>query len=73
MTDQLDEFDGIIIPSLLIDYVEQYASARRHARAEGIDLESIDVLESYDRNVHPWMHGRRPADIADYLRGLIGR
>ena len=49
-------------------YDLQLGAARTHGYAEGVDLSSMTVLQSYDRTLHPWMHGRRPNDIAAKVR-----
>lgn len=53
---------------ILYDMQQQITAARHHGLAEGADVDSLEVLESYDRQLHPWLHGRRPADIARRIR-----
>lgn len=49
-------------------YTQELYAAQTHALHEGIEADPRAVLDSYDRNCHPWMHGRRPHDIARRLR-----
>lgn len=56
------------LTSLLFEFSQQLAAAERHAAAEGHSADARTVLESYDRTLHPWMHGRRPEDIAEKIR-----
>lgn len=56
------------LSGLLYDYSMQIQAASSHAAAEGSDVGARTVLESYDRTLHPWTHGRRPQDIADAAR-----
>lgn len=53
------------ISGILFDYGLQLRAAGRHALAEGHDVGTRTVLDSYDRTLHPWMHGRRPHDLAE--------
>lgn len=57
------------LSDLLAEYGRQLETVDRHAAAEGHSVDGLRVLESYDRALHPWMHGRRPADLAEWLRG----
>jgi hypothetical protein len=52
-------------------YDRQLRAAGRHAAAEGTSVGAREVLESYDRALHPWMHGRRPHDIYERIRGWL--
>ena len=58
--------DGAI-SGLLWEYDQQLNAARTHAAAEGHSPDTLSILDSYDRTLHPWMHGRRPADLADAI------
>lgn len=62
-----DRPDGAI-SGLLYDYELRVSAVGRHAAAEGATTTTTHrVLDSYDRTLHPWMHNRRPADIARRL------
>jgi hypothetical protein len=41
---------------------------RNHARFEGYAPPYGAILRGYDRAEHPWVHGRRPADLVERLR-----
>lgn len=56
------------LSGLMYYYSMQLSAASSHAAAEGSDVGARTVLESYDRTLHPWMHGRRPQDLADAAR-----
>lgn len=56
------------LSGLMYDYSQQLRAAGRHAAAEGHPATARTVLESYDRTLHPWMHGRRPEELAEKLR-----
>jgi hypothetical protein len=51
----------------------QVSATRRHATAEGHTVDTMTVLESYDRQLHPWIHGRRPVEIAARVRGWLAQ
>lgn len=53
---------------IMRSYDRQITAAQRHATAEGHPVEPLTVLESYDRVLHPWIHGRRPHDIGRKAR-----
>lgn len=58
------------ISGLLYDLSRRHRAARRHALAEGYhDVPLKSVFVGYDRTLHPWMHGRRPHDIAERIQG----
>jgi len=48
-------------------------AASTHAAVEGAEVGVRVILDSYDRAVHPWMHGRRLHDFAEKLREVISR
>lgn len=56
------------LSSVMWQHDLQLGACRRHAHAEGMDVQTMTVLDSYDRTLHPWMHGRRPHDIAEIVR-----
>jgi len=49
----------------------QLAAADVHGAAEGIDIQASVVLDSYDRVLHPWMHGCRPENLLERVRGVL--
>jgi len=57
--------NGIL--KLMQQYSNQLATVENHTAAEGYATPNIVVLDSYDRTLHPWLHGRRPADIIEKL------
>ena len=65
------------VSSLMYEYSRQIHSIKRHADAEGLTVRPRTTLASYDRALHPWLHGRRPPQIAAHLRtwwrGVRGR
>lgn len=48
-------------------------AASTHAAVEGSEVDVQVILDSYDRAVHPWMHGRRFHDLVEKVREVIGR
>jgi hypothetical protein len=60
-----DERPDGALSGLLYDFDQRLAAARRHAAAEGHAVDARAVLDSYDRVLHPVMHGRRPHDLVD--------
>ena len=48
---------------LMYEYSRQIHSVKRHAAAEGTAVSMHTTLTSYDRTLHPWLHGRRPEDL----------
>lgn len=56
---------------MLWEFDRQVQAAGRHAAAEGHDVSVRTVLEGYDRTLHPWMHGRRPSDLAEKYGALV--
>lgn len=61
------------ISGLFYEYTQQIQAAATHASAEGHSIGARTVLESYDRTLHPWMHGRRPDDLAEKIRGWFNQ
>jgi len=61
-----------IIGGVIWDKQRQCIAVGSHAAAEGKEISIRTTLESYDRTLHPWIHGRRPADIAEKARGVFG-
>ena len=59
--------------SLLHDMCLRLNVGRNHAIAEGFQLSEGDLLQSYDRVEHPWMHGRRPHDVAEAVEAFMTR
>ena len=59
--------DGALT-GLLYELDQQQQAADNHMAAEGHNAQTVTVLDSYDRTLHPWMHGRRPPDIARTAR-----
>lgn len=59
------------ISGLLYEYSRRLSAASNHAVAEGHDVTGMTVLDGYDRTLHPWMHGRRPADLAERVREFL--
>lgn len=53
------------VSGLLYEYDQRLAAARRHTQAEGYAVDASTVLDSYDRVLHPVMHGRRPHDLVE--------
>lgn len=53
------------LTGLLHDFDQRLAAVRRHADAEGHAVDARAVLDSYDRVLHPVMHGRRPHDLVE--------
>lgn len=73
MTERIDEKptpDGAI-SGILYEFSLQIEVAERHAAAEGHAVLAETVLDSYDRQLHPWLHGRRPSDLVAFARGLL--
>ena len=56
------------LSSIVYEYHICVAAASTHCRHEGIQPDVEAVLDSYDRALHPWMHGRRPHDLARRAR-----
>ena len=59
-----DRPDGPI-SGILYDHSCRLAASDNHALVEGHAVHARTVLDSYDRALHPWMHGRRPHDLAE--------
>lgn len=58
--------DGPLSGTLYRYHLEVHA-AGTHALAEGHEVGVRTILKSYDRAEHPWLHGRRPHDLAERL------
>lgn|GEM_PF-4265059 len=63
-------FDGPL-SGLFFEFDCRLAAVDAHGAAEGIDVQGRVALDSYDRVLHPWMHGRRPADLLERVRGVL--
>ena len=59
-----DRPDGPV-SGILYDHSLQLHAGENHVIAEGHVVDARTVLESYDRVLHPWIHGRRPHDFAE--------
>jgi hypothetical protein len=55
------------------DWGRRYRAVSIHLHAEGGDVPPSAVTEGYDRALHPWMHGRRPEDIAEKVQDACDR
>jgi hypothetical protein len=53
------------LTGLLHDFDQRVDAVRRHAAAEGHAVDPRVVLDSYDRTLHPFMHGRRPPELVE--------
>lgn len=53
------------LTGLLYEFDQQLQAAGTHAAAEGHSVGARTILESYDRTLHPWMHGRRAYDLVE--------
>lgn len=56
------------ISGVLYDYSRQLHAVQRHASAEGNDVTTNVILDSYYRQLHPWAYGRRPFELAQRVR-----
>jgi len=68
-----DRPDGPGVSPVLHDYLQRQNVALNHGFAEGFVPNPRAVNEGYDRNENPWMHGRRPSDLVDKAREVLGR
>ena len=59
------------LSDLLREHGRRAEAIERHGAAEGQSVDVATALESYDRVLHPWMHGRRPVDLAARVRGWL--
>lgn len=59
------------LSGLLRDFALQCNVGRNHAYIEGYEPADRAVLEGYDRALHPYMHGRRPHDLARKARAWL--
>ncbi|MFC6973678.1 hypothetical protein ACFQL1_01700 [Halomicroarcula sp. GCM10025709] len=57
---------------LVWDMQRRVVAAGNHMQAEGCHVPPGAVLEGYDRALHPWMHGRRAADLVERAREVLG-
>lgn len=64
--------DGTL-SSMLFQNQRRVFAYETHAAAEGVEERTLSVLWSYDRVEHPWIHGRRPVDLVERARGVLGR
>lgn len=62
--------DGAI-SGILYEYDRQIRAVERHAAAEGYTTDNTVTLDSYDRTLHPWLHGRRLPDLVERARKVI--
>jgi len=58
---------------ILYEYDQQVRTIEQHAAAEGYATNTMITLDSYDRARHPWLHGRRLADLVAKVREVIPR
>lgn len=65
--EQPEKPDGSI-SGLFWEHERRHVAAKTHATFEGHDVDVRAVSEGYDRNEHPWMHGRRAHDLAEMVR-----
>lgn len=61
----VDEQPDGPLSGMFYRYTLELNAALIHAAHEGHSVDPEAVLDSYDRNLHPWMHGRRPHDLAE--------
>ena len=59
------------LSTLLYNAYVRHNVGLNHCFAEGCDLPRAAVLEGYDRTEYPWIHGRRPHDLARKLRDRL--
>jgi len=73
MAERIDaaENRGGPISGLLYQYSLQIKAIERHGAAEGLSIPYATILDSYDRQNHPWLHGRRPAALVVFCRDLV--
>ena len=62
--------DGAI-SGILYQHDRQLRAVENHGAAEGHAVGTREVLDSYDRALHPWIHGRRPHDLIARVRKVI--
>lgn len=60
------------VSGLFWDVGRQLSSVGNHESAEGHDAHPYAVVRGYDRALHPWLHGRRPSDLAQRFREVFG-
>ena len=61
------------VSNLMERHLTRQNVAMNHGLAEGFVPDHDAVWRSYDRVEHPWMHGRRAADLIEKLKGVTGR
>lgn len=66
-----DRPDGPGFSPILWNYDRRVGAARNHERFEGADVGCMTILDSYDRQLHPWLHGRRAEDIVSKVREVL--
>lgn len=57
--------------AIMRQHQRQIDAVENHTTAEGYAVETAVVLDSYDRALHPWIHGRRPYDLVARLKEVI--
>lgn len=67
-----DERPDSTIGGLLWDHGRRVAATGNHELAEGCNVGVMTILDSYDRQLHPWLHGRRPEDIIAKAKEVLG-
>ncbi|GGK74272.1 hypothetical protein [Haloarcula sebkhae] len=67
-----DRPDGPGFSPTVWDYERRIRVVRNHGRFEGADVDGLVTLNSYDRTLHPDLHGRRAHDIVVTLREVLG-
>lgn len=62
------------LSGLFWEFDRRRHAATAHAMFEGHpEIDYRAVLEAYDRNEHPWMHGRRPHDLYERYGDALER
>lgn len=56
------------IGGLLYDAGRRWNAVATHAALEGHEMPAHAAARGYDRAEHPWLHNRRPHDLARRLR-----
>lgn len=72
MSDERDVPTGGFV-EVLRTYDRRCQAVERHAAAEGHPTDTMEILDSYDRALHPWMYGRRPTDLLARLKAVFNR
>ncbi|MUV51336.1 hypothetical protein [Haloarcula sp. CBA1122] len=63
--------DGPGLSPNLWDMHRRHVAAANHMQAEGCYVSYCSVHSGYDRTLHPYIHGRRPADIVAAVREVL--